>query len=811
MLNDFRVAVRTLSHRPGFALAVILTLSLGIGASTLMFSLVDAAFIRALPFREPDRLAMLWGVAGPQRNIRGASLPEARDWRAMNRTFSDVSIYDELSANLKLGAESIRVDTEMVSAGFFELLGARAALGRTFTAQDDIDVGASPVVIISDKLWRERFGASRGILERTIDVNEVSCAVAGVMPPGFAGLSFDTDLWILPIMLSAGGSRPTAATNRGNRWLGAIGRLRDGATLAQAQDDLTRVAAQLEQQYPESNRQRGVLLIPLREGLLGRTGPLIASLFGAVLLFLLVSCANVASLQLARTTARRRELAVRAALGARQWHVLRQLLVESFLLAAAAGILGALLAAWGSTAAVALTPDGALPRHVVPQVEPRVLGFTVIATCAVAVLVAILPVLASRGRDLADVLRTGGRAAAAGLGSLRRPSLQQLLIVGELALAMTLLTAGGFMVRSLTRQLAVPVGFDARGVTAARLTLPPQRYSPEGRRAFVARLEDELRRRPLVRDVTIATDLPFTGNVNAGTLAADRDRETTIRYYRHVGTTDFFATLGIPLTRGRLFTDHDGPGSQLVAIVSESGGRRIWPGDDPIGRRFRTGGGATPEIEVVGVVADARFRNLVADLGAAGAEPDVFFPYAQRPDPELEIAVRSADGSIIPLTSLQAAVSAVDRSLPVYQVQPLAEAVAGETASARFAAVLLATFSAGALLLSAVGLYGLVAYVVGLSRREIAVRLALGASGRRIVALVVRNGLTLVMVGVLIGAAGALAAGRAMESLLFQTTATDPGTYAAVVATLLIVTAAAAAVPARRAVRGDTHAALRAD
>ena len=811
MLHDLRVAVRTLSRRPGFALAVILTLSLGIGASTLMFSLVDAAFIRALPFREPDRLAMLWGVAGPQRSIRGASLPEARDWRSMNRTFSDVSIYNEFSMNLKLGSESIRVDTEMVSAGFFELLGMRAARGRTFTAQEDVDSGASPVAIISDRLWRERFAAAPDILERTIDLNEVSCAVVGVMPPGFAGLSFDTDLWVLPIMLSQTGSRPTVAANRGNRWLGAIGRLRDGVTLAQAQDDLSRVGAQLEQQYPDFNRQRGVLLIPLAEQLLGRTGPLIQSLFGAVLLFLLVSCANVASLQLARTTARRRELAVRAALGARQWHVLRQLLVESFLLAAAAGVVGALLAAWGTTAAIALTPDGALPRHVVPRIEPRVLGFTIVATCAVAVLVAVLPVLASRGRDLADVLRTGGRAAAAGLGSLRRPSLQQLLIVGELALAMTLLTAGGFMVRSLTRQLAVPIEFDAQGLTAARVTLPAQRYSPEQRRAFVARLEEELRRRPLVRDVAIATDLPFTGNVNAGTLVADRDRETTIRYYRHIGTRDFFATLGIRLTRGRAFNEHDGPDSQPVAIVSESGARRIWGGEDPIGRRFRTGGGATPEIEVVGVAADARFRNLVADLSAAGAEPDVYFPYAQRPDAELEIAVRSVDGSTIALTSLQAAVSAVDPSLPVYAVQTLVEAVAEETAGARFAAVLLATFSGGALLLAAVGLYGLVAYVVGLSRREIAVRLALGASGRRIVALVVRNGLTLVLVGVLIGAAGALAAGRTMEALLFQTTATDPGTYLAVVATLLLVTAAATAMPARRAVRGDTHAALRAD
>jgi putative ABC transport system permease protein len=810
MSHDLRVAVRSLIQRPGFALSVVLTLALGIGASTMMFSLVNAAFLRPLPFKSPERLTMLWGVAGPERDIRGGSFPEVRDWRAMNRTFSDVSSYDETSLNMMLRTEAVRVDTEMVSAGFFELLGARPALGRTFAADDDAAPGARPVAIISDALWRERFDASPEVLQQTITLNEVKCAIVGVMPRGFAGLSFDTDVWVPSIMVTVTSS-PAVVTNRGNRWLGAVGRLRDGVSMAQAQDDLTRVAAQLEQQYPDTNRQRGVLLIPLKDALLGRTAPLITALFGGVLLFLLVSCANVASLQLARTTARRRELAVRAALGARQWHVLRQLLVESFVLAAAAGILGAIVAAWGTTAVIALTPDGALPRHVVPSVDPRVLIFTSAITCAVAVLVAVLPVAASRGRDLADALRTGGRTSAAGIGSLRRPSAQQLLIVAEIALAMTLLTAGGLMGRSLLRQMDVRVGFDPNGVTTARLDLPIQRYSPEQNRAFVSRLGDELRRRPLVRDVTLGSGLPFTGNVNAASLRSDRDPETAVRYFRHVVTKDFLSTLGIPLLRGRAFSDHDGPNSPLVAIVSESGARRIWRGEDPVGRRFRTGGAQGPEVEVVGMVADARFRSLVVDLSAAGAEPDLFFPYGQRTEGDLEIAVRSADGAPIPLASVQAAVAAVDPSIPVYRVQPLGDAVAAQTASARFGAVLLGAFSLGALLLAGIGLYGLVAYIVGLSRREIAVRLALGATGRGVVALIVRNGLVLVTGGLLIGAVGAVAAGRALETQLFQTTAIDPGTYATVAATLLLVALLASALPARRAVRVDPHAALRAD
>ena len=332
---------------------------------------------------------------------------------------------------------------------------------------------------------------------------------------------------------------------------------------------MTRVAAELERQYPDTNRQRGVQIVPLKDALLGSTARLIVTLFTAVLLFLVVSCANVASLQLARTTARRRELAVRAALGARRWHVLRQLLVESFVLAAVAGCRRARWLPRGVPPPRLLcVPDGALPRHVVPSVDPRVLAFTSLITCSVAVLVAILPVAASRERDLSSAIRTGGRASSGGLGSLRRPSTQQLLIVGEMALAMTLLTAGGLMGRSLQRQLDVRVGFNPDGVTAARLTLPRSRYPPEQRQAFVSRLEEALRRQPLVADVAIGSDLPFTGNSSASTLTPDRDPEGLVRYYRHSVTPDYFRTLSMPMLRGRSFTSDDRAGRPLVAIIT---------------------------------------------------------------------------------------------------------------------------------------------------------------------------------------------------------------------------------------------------
>ena len=588
MIHDLRVATRSLIQRPGFAVSVILTLALGIGASTMMFSLVDSALFRPLPFEKSDRLAMLWGVAGPQRAIRGGSFPEVRDWRAMNRTFADIALYDDTSLNLRLGTEAIRVGAELVSAGYFDLIGARAALGRTFRADDDRVPDERPVAIISDRLWRERFGAATDILDREIVLNGRTCSIVGVMPPGFAGLSFDADLWVPSMMVSLTSTNPKVVQDRGNRWVGALGRLRDGVSFQQAQDDMTRVAAQLEQQYPDTNRERGVLVLSMKDALLGSTGSLLVLLFTAVLLFLLVSCANVASLQLARTTARRRELAVRAALGARRWHVLRQLLVESFVLAVAAGVLGALVAAWGTAAALAIVPDGALPRHVVASVDPRVVIFASIITCAVAVLVAIVPIAAARERDLALAIRTGGRASTAGLGSLRRPSTQQVLIVGEIALAMTLLTAGGLMARSLQRQLEVRVGFNPDGVTAARLTLPTARYLAEQRPIFVARLEQELRRQPLVADVAIGSDLPF-GGASASSLTPDGDPERVMRHYRHYVTPDYFKTLSMPLLRGRQFTVDDREGRPLVAIVSQSGARRIWEGDDVVGRRIRLG------------------------------------------------------------------------------------------------------------------------------------------------------------------------------------------------------------------------------
>jgi putative ABC transport system permease protein len=811
MWNDLYVAARTLLRRPGYAVAVVATLTAGIGASTVMFSLLDAALLRPLPFAEPGRLVFLTGVAGPQRAPRGGSFPEVNDWRTMNETLQDVAIYDETSLNMRVGDETIRVETEIVSASYFPLLGASAAVGRTFLADEDAVPDRNPVTVISYALWRGRFGAAPDILHRAVQLNDRPFSIVGVMPEGFSGLSFDTDLWVPAAMVSLTSS-PTVVQDRGNRWLGAIARLKDGVSLQRAQDDLTRVADVLARQYPETNHDRGVQLATIADVLRGDTGRLLTALFAAVLLFLIVACANVATLQLARASARRRELAVRLALGAGRWHVVRQLLGESLVLSSAAGIGALLVSAWALSALLALLPDQALPTYVRVALDPRAVAFAIGVSLVSGLLVAALPAVTALRADLSGALKQGARSAGPGLGSIRHPSVQQALVIAEIALALTLLTGAALMVRSVERQLRVPIRFEPEPVTVARVTLPASRYPAPARAAFVERVLAELKATPFVDAATIATTLPFTGNTSAAILVPDIGigSDSRERYYRNLVTPDFFRTLGIELVRGRGFADTDRAETPPVAVINESAARRIWNTVDVVGRHIRAGGPSTPMVQIVGVAADARFRDLTTDLSAR-VEPDVYFPFAQRTDRDLEIAVRTTNGAALSLQALQAAVSAVDASLPIYRVRRLTEVVRQQTAFQRFASTLLSLFSMGALLLSALGLYGLIAYVVGLSRREIAIRLALGASRSRVVALIVRNGLVLVGIGILVGSGGALAAGRALQTQLFQTGAVDATAFAVVSVMLLAVTLVATLLPARDAARVNPQAALRSD
>jgi putative ABC transport system permease protein len=815
LAHDIRYAARSLRARPGFTAAVVATLALGIGASTAMYSLLDAAVLRSLPFEQPDRLVVLWGTFGKDKVIRGASFPEAQDWRTMTRALSDVSVYDQMSVNLRTigGTETAeRIGAELVSASYFPLLGARAARGRTFLAEEDQVPDARPVVVISHDLWQQRFAGDPAVVGRAISLNDRPFTVVGVMPAGFKGLSFGTDVWVpgmsLSLYVGAG-----SYTNRANRWLMAFGRLHPGQTTETAQRDLDAVAAQLERTYPATNQERGVTVVSLRDNYLGSTRRLLVTLFASVLLFLLIACANVAGLQLVRATARRREVALRLALGASRAHLARQLLAEGALVGAVGAAVGLAIAFWSLDLAAPALPAGLLPGYARVALNGPALAFSLVTALFCGMACAVVPAFRHSRENLASFLKEGGRSASAGLGKIRRPGAQQLLVVGEVALALVLLVGAGLMLRSLRAQLAVTPGFRAEGVLAGRLSLPRNRYNtPELRYQFAERALVRLRAIPGVAAATVATDLPFTGNISASALAIPgANEQENRRYYRHQVTPGYFEALGIPLRAGRDFTADDRFGGPRVAIVSEAMARRFWPNENAVGRMFKTGDAAGPSVEVVGVVASARFRDLTTNLAAAGSEPDVYYPLAQFPDVDLEIAVRSRGSALVSATLVRDAIAGIDAGVPLYAIQPLSDAMRGQSATGRFASFVLGAFSTLALVLAAIGIYGVIAFVVGLSRREIAIRMALGARAESVLGLVVRNGMMLVGVGVVLGVVVSLALAGVMRSQLYGVSPTDPLTIMGVAGAVLVVALFATWIPGRRAARVDPGSALRAD
>jgi putative ABC transport system permease protein len=811
LLMDLRFALRNLQSRPGLSTVIIATLALGIGATTATFSLLDATLLRPLPFERSDRLVFLWGVAGPERSQRGASPPEVADWRAENHTLSGVSAYDPISLNLRTESGPDRLNAERVNPEYFRLLGVNASQGRTFTAEEDRVADAFPVVVVSHNAWRTRFAADPGLVGRTITLNDRRFTVVGIMPEGFSGLSFQADVWIPMAMLTVD-SPAGLLTSRNTRWLLAVARLRDGISIADAEGDLGQVALRLAEQYPETNTDRSVDVLSLQENLLGNTASLFQTLFKAVLMVLLIACANVMSLQLVRATAREREIALRRALGAGRFQLVRQLLSEGLVLAGLGGAGGVLLAYWLIRLLVPLVPPGLIPLYANVTVNPRVLGFTLAVTVLTGIACGLAPLLRRRGADLSDALRQGARTASSGLGRLRRPGVQQALVAGEVALALILLVGAGLMLRSLALRLAVDPGFDPRGVVAARVSLPrPQYQDLPARAGFVDRLAARLNAIPGVARAAIGSDLPLRGNSSASTLLVEGPGAVHARYYRHSVTPGYFAALGIPLERGRDFTGFDRQDTPLVAVISEAMAARFWPGRDPVGMRFRQGSETGPEVTVIGVAGPARQRDLTTDLFAAASEPDVYYPFAQRATTDLEIAVRMRDGSQLSTALLQREVAAVDPGLPLFQVAPLESALTAQNAAPRFGSLVLAGFSAVALVLAAIGIYGVIAFVVGLSRREIAIRLALGANRGQVLRVVMANGMLLVLAGLVLGVLGALAGGKVIQAQLYGVTPGDPAILVAVSAAVVVVALLASWLPARRAALVEPQAVLKGE
>jgi predicted permease len=814
--HDLRYALRSLRQRPGFTALTLLTLALGIGATSAIFSVVNGVLLRPLPYESPEGVVLvhtrLDGVPG-----RELSLPEFFDLREQSRSFTRVAAFSNGSLTLTGSGTPERLQAGYLTAEALPLLGVSPARGRGFAAEEDLP-GRPPVVLLSDGLWRRRFGADPEIVGRTLILDDAPTTVLGVMAPGFQLPSHyagpGMELWTL-MQLDPAVDR----SERGWHWLTVMGRLRSGVDVEAASRETAALMAAMLQRYPnEYDADFTGSVSPAADVLVGDIRPVILVLMGAVALLLLIACANVASLFLARAEARQREIAVRAALGARAGRIVRQLLTESATLAVAGGLLGLLLAMWGVRALVAVAPP-TLPRLDTIGMDGWVLAFTAAVTLTTGVLFGLAPALQSARADLFGALTEGGRGGSAGLG---RQRFRRGLVVSQIALALVLVAAAGLLIQSFVRMRGVDPGFVPQGLLSARVELSPVRYeSCEKIRAFYERLVQRLEVLPGVRSAAVVKALPMM-QLELGDWSFVREgfhslppkpSEWNLAYWQTM-SPEYFETMRIPLLQGRGLEATDRIGSPGVVVVNRTLARQVWPNGDALGQRILMGGGATDSIwrTVVGVVGDVRHRGLDAE-----PRPEIYLPYAQfpagtgTPQRTLRIVLRS-EGDPVQLTgALRAAVAELEPDLPVSEIQTMEEALGAWAAERRLTMMLVGGFALLALTLGAVGVYGVMAHLVMQRTREIGIRIALGALPREILGLVLSQGAWLAGLGIALGLAAALAATRLLARLLFGVGPTDPPTFLATALALAAVAGVASLLPALRAVRTDPVDALRAE
>jgi putative ABC transport system permease protein len=799
---DVRYAIRTLARTRTFTVVAVVTLALGIGGTTAIFSLTQAASVDALPYRDPDRLVQLWGTVVRDRSERrGASYADFLDWRAQSRSFEGAALFDGTTATLGLEPAE-RVDVETVSADYFGVLGSAPALGRSFHPDEDVRGGAR-VAILSDSLWQRAFGANRGVLGSRLLLDGQAVEVVGVMPAGFSGLTDRAQLWV-PFTPA---QSPQTLDNRGTRGFVAIARLRGGVSHESAQRELDAISARLEQAYPETNEKRGVELSPLVTEVFGDLRPALRTLLAAVVMVLLIACANVANLLLARAANRQREIAVRAAIGATRARVLRQLITESLvlsLLGAAAG----LAVAHVTIRILVSTSPVRLPSFARPEVDLAAAAFAVLLATLCGVILGVAPAAHAGLTRMGDALRTTMRSTGAGARRTRRA-----LVIAEVALAVTLVVAASLLIRSVRNLASIDPGFDPHSVLSLRVSLPAEQQAAADAQASVGnrRVLERIRAVPGVAAASLASDIPLEGSSSAVFYAAEGQGVVTAqnrpRAYIHRVTPEFFATLGIGLT-GRTFAEHELVPDTPVVIVSERLARRFWPGQDPLGKRIKLGDlqANSPWRQIIAVIPDVKYRGLPDN---PTADPDIFFPMLAT-GRQFAIVIRTTLPPASIAGTLRSAVQELNPAIPVFNVTSLADLVAAQTAQSRFTMWLMGTFAGLAILLSAVGIFGVMSYLVAQRTREIGIRLALGANRPTIVREVAVDGAQLVGIGLLLGLAGAASARQLLASQLFAVGTVDSASVAAVLL-ITVVALVACVLPAMRASRVDPLIALRAD
>jgi putative ABC transport system permease protein len=796
MLQDLRYAIRRLAKSPGFALVAVGALALGIGANTAIFSVVNSVLLRPLPYPAPEQLVQLW-ESRPQQNMPRVEIAphEFLAWADQCQSFQRLAATDVAQYNLTGRGEPERVTGALVTAGYFPLLGAAPAHGRAFLEEEDRP-GSDNVVVLGHELWRSRFSSDPSVVGQTVSLDGVACTVVGVLPRGFrlpGGAALARPI--------AFGSEDRARP--GNHFLNVFGRLKDGVTLAQAEAEMAAVAARVEQSLGGTNVGHQVAVVSLHEQVVGGARTSLLVLLGAVALVLLIACANVANLLLARAAARRREVAVRAALGASRWRIVRQLLAESLLLAGLGGALGLLLAVWGVDLLVGLDPTG-VQRAGEVTLDWRVLAFTFGLSLVTGLLFGLAPALQASKADLVESLKEGGRSGQ----GLARSRLRGALVVAEVALTLVLLVGAGLLLKSFGRLLAVDSGLDPHNVLTMDVALPPAKYAePQRITAFYEQLLQEAAALPGVRAAGAVSVLPLAGDDNSNFVQiegrAPLPPGQAMRAGRRNVSVDYFRAIGIPVRRGRVFTPADTAEAQRVLVINEAMARSFFAGEDPVGQRVRTGD-KSPWVEVVGVVGDVRHRGLDVDT-----RPEMFFPQLQTPSRQMTLVVRAAGDPEALAVPLRERVRAIDRDQPVGNVKTMEAWLSESVASRRFSAAVLGVFAAVAAGLAALGLYGVVSYSVAQRTHEIGLRVALGARPRDVLRLVIGQGMLLTLVGTAVGVAAALALTRVMSGLLFGVGATDAGVFVTVPLLLAAVALLACYVPARRATKVDPMIALR--
>jgi putative ABC transport system permease protein len=812
--QDIRYALRMLRRTPGFTLVAVLALSVGIGANTAIFSLVDAMLVRGLPYAHADRLVLVIGnVQRAAVERRGASYPDYLDWRAQATSFEDLAAYSSSTTTLTGDEEPERLNAETVSAPYFRILGEAPALGRVFRDEEDQVPDRDAVVVLADGLWRRRFGADPSVVGRTIVLDGRAYRILGVMPPGFTGLSDQADLWV-PFVMSGPG-----LDSRGRRWFNAVARLKSGVTEGQAQSEMDAISQRLETAYPTTNEKRGAEVIGLGVETFSNLRPAVLTLMAAVVFVLLIACANVANLLISRSEVRQQEMAVRAALGAGRRRLVRQLVTESLVLAGLGAIGGLVLASVAVRTLVATSPV-ALPSFLRPGLDPTVLLFTIGMAGLSGLLLGLAPATHARASAMNAVLKDATRGST----GARSRRLRGVLVVAEVSLAVVLLVGAGLLVRSVQKLTAIDPGFDPQSVLSMSVSIPrlpvpavprvPAVSAPVPAPPLVVPprvLLERVRAVPGVTAASLASDVPLGGSSSAVFYGAEgdttTDAQTMPRAYYHRVTPEFFATLRIPIVSGRTFLDNETTPDSTAVVVSDGVARRFWPGQDAVGHRIKFGSASSPNpwLTIVGVVGDVKYRGLPEN---PTADPDLFLPALDRPAQSLLVRTSVPPDRVAP--AVRAAIREAGPAVVIYNVAALESLVSRQSAQSRFTTWLMGVFAAAAMLLSVVGIYGVMSYLVNQRRREFGIRLALGASRRQIVRLVLRHGARMVAVGVVIGAVASAGVARLLQSMLFGVSAVDVSS-AAVVALLGIVALVACYVPAVRATRVDPVVALRND